>query len=115
MRYDNIRASLVARRREVMARYYDTLRRADEELASFESEEVERATEQWDARVLSELSHADLRELVQMTEAIQRIDDGTYGKCTDCGDSVSERRLHALPATRTCSDCATANEVRTLH
>jgi RNA polymerase-binding protein DksA len=115
MRYDNLRASLVLRRREVMARYHGTLRRADEELAALDSEEVERATEQWDARVLSELGHADMRELVAVTEAIQRIDDGSYGTCADCGSEITERRLHALPAAQTCIRCATAAEPHASH
>lgn len=115
MRYDEIRAQLVARRREVTARYYDELRRADEELSSVEIEDVDRATEQWDARILTELSHADLRELVRLTEAIQRIDEGIYGTCVDCGAPIGAARLHALPATRICVDCAIAGEARTVH
>ncbi len=115
MRYDDIRTELVTRRRQVMARYHDTLRRADEELATPESEDVERATEQWDARVLSELSHVDLRELVRLTEAIQRIDDGIYGACMDCGDAISNARLRVVPTTRTCVKCARAHEARAMH
>lgn len=115
MRYEQLRADLVARRREVMSRYYDTLRRADEELASHEVEDVERATEQWDVRVLSELSHADMRELVRLTEAIERIDAGSYGTCSGCGQPIALPRLRALPTTNTCVDCAYASEVRAMH
>lgn len=110
MRYDEIRANLVKRRREVMARYHGALRRADEELASPEPEDAERAAEQWDARVLSELSHVDLREIVRLTEAIQRIDEGVYGLCSECGESIPTARLRVLPTTRICADCAFSHE-----
>jgi DnaK suppressor protein len=115
MRHNDIRAELLTRRREVMARYYAALLRAEEEIANPEIEGVERSTEQWDVRVLSVLSHADLQELVRLTEAIQRIDDGNYGTCMDCGDSINAERLRALPATRSCMKCARANEARDVH
>jgi len=115
MQHDTVREALVARRREVMTRYYGALRRAEEELDSDETEDVERATEQWDARVLSELSHADLRELVRLTNAIRRIDDGTYGDCVDCGQPILQGRLQAIPAAELCTDCAFAAEARAMH
>jgi RNA polymerase-binding transcription factor DksA len=115
MRHNDIRATLLSRRREVMARYYAALLRAEEEIANAETEDVERATEQWDVRVLSALSHADLQELVRLTEAIQRIDEGDYGTCTDCGASINSERLRVLPTTPTCVNCARASEARGVH
>jgi DnaK suppressor protein len=38
--------------------------------------------------------------------ALQRIEDGTYGTCTNCGKSISPERLEALPWTTLCIDCA---------
>jgi RNA polymerase-binding transcription factor DksA len=112
MRHTALREQLVARRRELIARYHDTLRRADEELSTRDPEDVERATEQWDARVLGTLSHADLRDVVKLTEAIERIDAGSYGVCSDCGHRIPAARLAALPAARTCAGCAFAAEAR---
>ncbi len=40
--------------------------------------------------------------LGQVQAALQRIDDGTYGKCIDCGRQISEARLQALPWTPYC-------------
>lgn len=37
--------------------------------------------------------------------ALQRIDDGEYGFCTDCGDAVEPARLAADPAIPRCLDC----------
>ncbi len=34
--------------------------------------------------------------------ALQRIKDGTYGKCEICGKSIEEKRLEANPAATTC-------------
>ncbi|MCX7981788.1 MAG: RNA polymerase-binding protein DksA [Syntrophales bacterium] len=51
------------------------------------------------------------RKLIQkMREAIQRIDEGTYGICQACGGEISEKRLMARPVTTLCIDCKTKQE-----
>ncbi len=41
-------------------------------------------------------------ELKQVQAALQRVEDGTYGTCVDCGRSISDARLEALPWTPYC-------------
>jgi DnaK suppressor protein len=38
--------------------------------------------------------------------ALQKFDDGTYGRCEGCGGSIGEARLEAMPAARLCITCA---------
>ena len=45
-------------------------------------------------------------QLVEIDEAIGRLDAGTYGACCVCGRPVAPERRAARPATRTCIDCA---------
>ena len=42
--------------------------------------------------------------------ALTRIDDGTYGTCSACGQPVGEERLEALPWTTQCIDCKRKEE-----
>src|SRR2546421_12989938 len=35
--------------------------------------------------------------LIEVQRAIERIDNGTYGKCVECGQPIPEKRLEALP------------------
>ncbi|MDD3531521.1 MAG: TraR/DksA C4-type zinc finger protein [Candidatus Pacebacteria bacterium] len=37
-----------------------------------------------------------------VVEALSRIEHGTYGKCTVCGEKIEEARLEADPAATTC-------------
>lgn len=53
--------------------------------------------------------HAAL-ELQQVLAALQRIDDGSYGQCLDCGDPIDERRLTAMPAAAYCVACQGVHE-----
>jgi RNA polymerase-binding transcription factor DksA len=48
-----------------------------------------------------------LIEAQQVHAAIVRIDDGTYGECSTCGEPIGEKRLQALPYAIQCIDCVT--------
>lgn len=44
--------------------------------------------------------------LTQIEDALDRIDQGTYGICVECGKPIPVERLDALPYTRFCVACA---------
>ncbi len=48
--------------------------------------------------------------ILKMREAIQRIDDGTFGVCESCSGPISEKRLMARPVTTFCIECKTKEE-----
>jgi DnaK suppressor protein len=48
--------------------------------------------------------------LYQIDEALQTIEDGTYGKCQNCGKSIKEPRLRAVPFARLCIKCQEEEE-----
>lgn len=41
-------------------------------------------------------------ELADVSHALRRLDEGTYGTCEACGKQIGDERLEALPATRFC-------------
>jgi len=43
--------------------------------------------------------------LLAIEEALDRIEQGTYGMCRDCGEPIAEARLNAIPWTRVCITC----------
>ena len=44
--------------------------------------------------------------LGQVRDALERIEDGTYGKCGSCGETIPSGRLQAIPYTPWCVQCA---------
>lgn len=44
--------------------------------------------------------------LEEVQAALHRIDDGTYGKCVECGGPIAHERLDALPYAARCIQCA---------
>lgn len=49
--------------------------------------------------------------LNRIDEALARLESGTFGFCTECGQEISERRLRALPFALRCKECEEAREV----
>ena len=45
------------------------------------------------------------RQLRQIVEALQRLDAGDYGVCSDCDEEIAAKRLRAVPWTQHCLKC----------
>lgn len=45
-------------------------------------------------------------ELQEVIIALQRIENGTYGLCEKCNQSIDEKRLQIRPMSRFCMECA---------
>jgi RNA polymerase-binding transcription factor DksA len=52
------------------------------------------------------------RRLCQIDDALDRAVSGFYGRCSDCGKPIEERRLAADLAVSTCLKCQRLNEHR---
>ena len=89
-RFDEESGSYIALQPE-----YDAGSAEDSGEASFESE-----TLQTNAAVVSELQ----ANLDDINAALSKIDMGEYGVCEASGDMISEERLRAYPAARTCEE-----------
>jgi DnaK suppressor protein len=63
------------------------------------------ASEERDREINFILSDRDRMKIKQIDDAIERVDDGTYGVCESCGLEIAEQRLDAMPLTRLCRDC----------
>lgn len=45
-------------------------------------------------------------ELQHIEAALQRIEDGEYGECQNCGENIAAKRLEIEPTASICIDCA---------
>ena len=48
--------------------------------------------------------------LDQIESAIERIEDGSYGRCEECGEEIPMNRLDAIPYAAECVRCASQDE-----
>jgi DnaK suppressor protein len=49
-------------------------------------------------------------ELLRIEEALERIEEGEYGRCLDCKRWIAPARLKAVPYAIRCRDCQSRNE-----
>ena len=56
---------------------------------------------------LDELAHEKLRAIKL---ALQRMDDGEWQNCMECGEDIPESWLQAIPTTTLCVSCAEKHE-----
>jgi RNA polymerase-binding transcription factor DksA len=66
----------------------------------------EQATETENDGVLDEIHHEAKIELQQVVEALHRLEHDKYGLCAQCDEVINPERLHVLPYTNTCINCA---------
>lgn len=69
---------------------------------------------------LAAVSHAryisEVKEEIHMTvrdaarRALERLEEGEYGICVECGEPISPKRLTAVPWTECCVNCQTERE-----
>ena len=52
-----------------------------------------------------ELGNGDRRLLRDVVAALQKIDEGAFGDCERCGETIGDKRLQALPFARHCITC----------
>lgn len=54
---------------------------------------------------LYKLSDVERSQFVEIDAALQRIDEGSYGKCVDCGTPLPDKRLAVVPWASRCTPC----------
>jgi RNA polymerase-binding protein DksA len=66
----------------------------------------EQATQLEDQDALGGIEKSKLQEIQQIHAALQRIAQGSYGVCAQCGEPIGANRLQALPTATKCIACA---------
>lgn len=82
-------------------------------LTSGQIERLKRLLEQRYAALLEDSREdveRDVREAKQLSAALARIDEGTFGRCVQCGDDFDFKRLLAHPAAARCVRCQSVYE-----
>lgn len=69
----------------------------------------DRGTEEYLHELNSTLLENEQYLIGEVLAAMERLDDGKYGRCEACGKSIPKERLDAMPYARFCVGCAEAN------
>lgn len=71
---------------------------------------TDRASLESDRNFLLRIKDRERKLILKVKEALDRIDNGTFGICESCGRPISEKRLLARPMATHCIECKTELE-----
>jgi RNA polymerase-binding protein DksA len=80
--------------------------------AVFDNHLADTATVTYDRELDYTLEESAEHVLAEIDAALKRIDDGSYGVCTNCGKEIAPERLDARPWATLCIDCQRLREGR---
>jgi RNA polymerase-binding transcription factor len=105
------RKLLDERKREILLeaeRAVGTMNEPEEAFA----DPTDRAALESDRAFLLRMRDRERKLLSKIDEAFERIGDGSYGRCEECGGEIGIERLKARPVTTYCIGCKSAQEAR---
>ena len=104
------RERLLLKKQEILEAYNKNKtygKEADEEGSQ---DIADKAVSSYTREFLYSLTDAERTVILQIDGALNRIDDGVYGTCDNCGVVMSDKRLTAVPWTPYCVDCQELSE-----
>jgi DnaK suppressor protein len=86
-----------------------TVSEMTDEKANF-PDPTDRASLESDRNFELRIRDRERKLIMKIREALERIDEGTFGVCEHCEEEIGEARLKARPVTTLCIECKTEQE-----
>ena len=80
------------------------------DLSSHAYHMADQGTDQMDREMAFMRASKSGRLIYHIDEALLRLNDGSYGKCSECDKAISAARLEAVPHARLCIKCKSKEE-----
>ena len=103
MAYDSIRQQLEERLAELQVRLENIKKDVTQ---SHSGDSAEQAQERENDEVVDAIGNETAQSIKIVQAALGRIADGSYGTCKECGKSIGQARLEAMPEATRCVGCA---------
>jgi RNA polymerase-binding transcription factor DksA len=71
---------------------------------------ADKAFERTRAEIEHDLIEISLKELAEIAALRERLANGTYGECAECGEAIPPARLEVNPTARRCAGCQARHE-----
>jgi len=83
----------------------DSMQEYFDELSSYDNHPADVGSETFQMEMNFNLKNNELMYIKEVDKALERINNGKYGKCISCGKDIAEDRLEILPTAIECMDC----------
>ncbi len=80
------------------------------DLSGYTLHMADMATDLYNREFSLELAEGERERLINLEEALKRIEEGSYGRCDSCGGAIPKQRLKVLPQAKYCIKCQEKNE-----
>lgn len=102
--------ALRQKRREVVSLYEHDVKVGQESTDDNADDFADRANNSYNRETMFALSDVERRMVIQIDEALRRLDKGQFGICTHCGSHIGQPRIEAVPWAKFCIDCQEKEE-----
>ena len=99
------RKKLLEKQRELTAAYTKNRHYGRESDEGGTQDLADKASSSYTKEFLYSLSNTERNILEGVEEAIDRMDEGEYGTCMECGEKIAKKRLDAVPWATYCVPC----------
>ncbi|MFP4036558.1 MAG: RNA polymerase-binding protein DksA [Desulfobacteraceae bacterium] len=106
---ESFRKLLNERLEELLEQAYETVDDMSDQKENL-PDPSDRASLESDRNFTLRIRDRERKLIGKIKEALERIDNGTYGICEECGEDISEKRLRARPVTTLCINCKKKQE-----
>ncbi|MBI5287108.1 MAG: TraR/DksA family transcriptional regulator [Deltaproteobacteria bacterium] len=105
-----VRQRLLKAREAILAEVAEKVK-AESDVLKFEIGDIyDIASSERDRELSLILGDREREKLAEIEDALERLSNGTYGLCEECGEPIGEERMRVMPFTKVCIDCKSRNE-----
>ena len=101
---------LLKRREDLMKEIVGNRERESDPLKKDIGDIYDEASSERERELSLTLGDRDRQKLIEIDEALQRLEKGEYGVCESCGEKIATGRLKAQPFARLCISCKSEEE-----
>ncbi len=87
-----------------------TMKESSGEISAYNFHMADQATDANEREKAFMFAYREDRLIYHIDRALERIKNGTYGLCQECGKPISKDRLEAVPHARLCIECKSKEE-----
>ena len=106
---ENFKKELIRKREEILSEAGKTLSEMTDNSQNV-PDPNDRATLESGRSFELRIRDRERKLLSKIEEALERVEEGEFGVCEECGEEIGLKRLEARPVTTLCIDCKTIQE-----
>ncbi len=102
---DKIKEMLLQMKKELLQGVVQSIKDESDYLKNDVGDFYDHASNDRDRELALMFTDRERTKLVQIDEALKRIEEGGYGECDNCMDEIGEDRLKVMPFAKLCLSC----------